>query len=352
MPDTLQDVTSWRGEDETSGLEGEPRLAYQPVVDLGSGKLLGFEALLRWHHPIHGLIRPQLLIPWAEANGDIVAIGEWVLAEGCRHAGKWPGSMQLAVNCSIVQLRRGEASRSVVRALEQSGLEPDRLTIEITELAVADETAAIDLRRIAALGVQLAVDDVGTSWTSFELLRRMAVNTVKIDDGFVSGLEPRQGINRMVVETVVHLAHSAGMSTVAEGVETALHAQIVSEFDSDAAQGYFFAPPLDVDRATELANTPDLRFPTDGPGWQDDGVAWPAELGADDDREPTGHAEVAAAIDQAIGRTVPLTELGLTGPGPGLGADPLADLLAPVATVRATPRRRWSRSVPRHAAGG
>jgi len=100
---------------------------------------------------------------------------------------------------------------------------------------------------------------------------------------------------------------------VAEGVETALHAQIVREFDSDAAQGYFFAPPLDVDRATELANTPDLRFPLDGPGWQDDGVAWPAELQPDAHR---GQADVAAAIDAAIGQTLPLTELGPTELGP------------------------------------
>jgi hypothetical protein len=152
----------------------------------------------------------------------------------------------------------------------------------------------------------------------------------------------------MVVETVVHLAHSAGMSTVAEGVETALHAQIVREFDSDAAQGYFFAPPLDVDRATELANSPDLRFPLDGPGWQHGGVAWPAELGADDDRDaPSGHAEVAAAIDQAIGQSVPLTELGVAG----ADADPLADLLAPVPTETAAPGTGRPRGGPRHAAG-
>jgi EAL domain-containing protein (putative c-di-GMP-specific phosphodiesterase class I) len=298
VDESAPDIRSWRGDGETSGLVGEPRLAYQPVVDLGSGKLLGFEALLRWHHPSEGLILPQLLIPWAEANGDIVAIGEWVLREGCRHACKWPGSLQLAVNCSIVQLRRGEASHGVEAALEESGLEPDRLTIEVAEHAMSDEAAVTELRAIAAMGVQLAVDDVGTSWTSFELLRRMVINTVKIDESFVSSLEPNQGINRMVVETVVHLAHSAGMSTVAEGVESAVHAQIVREFDSDAAQGYFFAPPLDMDRATELANSPDLRFPMDGPGWRDNGVAWPAELGSEwseGDSADDGEAGAAAA---------------------------------------------------------
>jgi len=292
---------------------GEPRLAYQPVVDLGSGKLLGFEALLRWQHPTEGLVPPGLLIPWAEANGDIVTIGDWVLQEGCRRAAEWPASLQLAVNCSIVQLRRGVAASAVAAALAESGLAADRLTIEVTEHAVGDEAAAKELRAISAMGVQLAVDDVGTSWTSFELLRRMAVNTIKIDGSFVSELEPHQGINRMVVETVVHLAHSAGMSTVAEGVESALHAGIVKEFDSDAAQGYFFAPPLDVARATELANDPDLRFPLDGPGWTDDGVAWPAQLspaGEDD-----GHVAVAAAIDAAIEQETPLVDLEAVAAG-------------------------------------
>ncbi len=257
-----------------TALAGEPRLAYQPVIDLLSGRVLGFEALLRWEHPTEGPILPQLLIPWAEANGDIVILGEWVLAEGCRQAVDWPPSVQLAVNCSIVQLRRGAASRSVLMALEQSGLTPDRLTVEVTEHALSEQSASAELRTIAGLGVQLAVDDVGTSWNSFDLLRKLAINTIKIDESFVSGLEDHEGINRMVVETVIHLAHSSGMSTVAEGVETAKHASIVREFESDAAQGYFFAPPLDADSATRLANMADLVFPLEGTGWTDDD-GWP-----------------------------------------------------------------------------
>ena len=266
----------WHRDGHPLVLAGEPRLVYQPVVDLGSGQLLGFEALLRWHHPTEGVILPPLLIPWAEANGDIVALGDWVLMEGCREATRWPASMQIAVNCSIVQLRRSEGSKAVISALEAPGLAADRLTIEVTEHAMSDEAAIADLRIIGALGVQLAVDDVGTSWNSFEILRRLAVNTVKIDDSFVMGLEAREGINRMIVETVVHLAHNCGMSTVAEGVETALHAAIVREFDSDAAQGYFFAPPLSQENATKMANLSNLRFPLDGPGWDDDDD-WPFE---------------------------------------------------------------------------
>ena len=262
----------WQRESKPLVLSGEPVLEYQPVIDLASGALLGFEALLRWRHPTEGLILPQLLIPWAEANGDIVALGEWVLNEGCKDASAWPASVQLAVNCSIVQLRRGVASYAVENALEGSSFDPDRLTVEITEHTLSDEPALKDLRRIAAMGVQLAVDDVGTSWNSFDLLRKLAVNTVKIDESFVGGLEAQAGINRMVVETVVHLAHSSGMSTVAEGVETELHASIVSEFDCDAAQGYFFSPPLSIDQADALAAANEFRFPLLGGGWSEEGA--------------------------------------------------------------------------------
>ncbi|HEY3943119.1 MAG TPA: EAL domain-containing protein [Acidimicrobiales bacterium] len=257
----------WGPDQRPLVLSGEPMLQYQPVVDLATGKLLGFEALMRWQHPTQGVILPGLLIPWAEANGDIVALGEWVLQASCRDAGTWSSSVQLAVNLSIVQLRRGVASTAVRAALGESNLPADRLTVEVTEHVMSDEYALRDLRTITAMGVQLAVDDVGTSWNSFELLRRMAVNTIKIDASFVNGLEAHEGINRMVVETVVHLAHSSGMSTVAEGVETELHAALVREFDSDAAQGYYFAPPLSVERAEAIAADLEYRFPLDGPGW-------------------------------------------------------------------------------------
>lgn len=297
-----------RQEEERGGgaplvLPGEPALAYQPVVDLGSGKLLGFEALMRWQHPTEGLILPGLLIPWAEANGDIVALGQHVLLESCRHAVAWPRSLQLAVNVSIVQLRRGVASQAVAKALEETGLPPDRLTVEVTEHVMSDEHALTDLRVISSMGVQLAVDDVGTSWNSFELLRRMAVNTIKIDGSFVSGLETHEGINRMVVETVVHLAHSSGMSTVAEGVETATHAAIVREFDSDAAQGYFFAPPLSVQRASALAEETDFVFALDGPGWMAEGRWSDAPP-----PEAVGREGTAVAADDGTSEDAPATK--------------------------------------------
>jgi EAL domain-containing protein (putative c-di-GMP-specific phosphodiesterase class I) len=264
----MANETSAQLDTESLIMSGEPALEYQPLIDLASGRLLGFEALLRWRHPEEGMVLPSLLLPWLEANGDIVQLGEWVLAEGCEQAASWPKNIQLAVNLSIVQLRRGVGSAGVARALERSGLEPDRLTIEVTEHAMVEDVAMSDLRAIGAIGVELAVDDVGTSWTSFDVLRRMAVNTVKIDRSFVGSLEAHQGINRLVVETVVSLAHSSGISTVAEGVETSLQSSIVREFECDAAQGYFFAPPLSIEVATEMANEPGYTFPLEGTGWK------------------------------------------------------------------------------------
>jgi EAL domain-containing protein (putative c-di-GMP-specific phosphodiesterase class I) len=265
----MANETSAQLDTESLIMSGEPALEYQPLIDLASGRLLGFEALLRWRHPEEGMVLPSLLLPWLEANGDIVQLGEWVLAEGCEQAASWPKNIQLAVNLSIVQLRRGVGSVAVASALERSGLEPNRLTIEVTEHAMVEDVAMNDLRAIGAIGVELAVDDVGTSWTSFDVLRRMAVNTVKIDRSFVGSLEAHQGINRLVVETVVSLAHSSGISTVAEGVETSLQSSIVREFECDAAQGYFFAPPLSIEVATEMANEPGYSFPLEGSGWRE-----------------------------------------------------------------------------------
>ena len=319
-------------------LAGQPRLGFQPVVDLGSGQLLGFEALLRWYHPTEGVIRPRLLIPWAEANGDIVALGEWVLREGCREA------MSLAARaCSWPSTARSSSSAAawprsaaVVAALEESGLTPDRLTIEVTEQALSDEAAVDDLRAIAALGVQLAVDDVGTSWNSFEILRRLAVNTSRSTSPSSTGSRPNEGINRMVVETVVHLAHNCGMATVAEGVETrAARRHRPRVRLATPRQGYFFAPPLDAEDSA-----------TSWPTWSTCGSPWRARAGTDDDDwpfpgAPRGH------------RSAPPRA------GPGAPARPWPRRPAPTPGSRSTgstswtwpwtppaPRRRGTRATP------
>jgi EAL domain-containing protein (putative c-di-GMP-specific phosphodiesterase class I) len=234
-------------------LAGTPFLEYLPVVDLSSGRLLGMEALVRWQHPTQGLISPNQLIPYAEEHGDIGPLTRWILMEACEQACSWSPSIQLGVNCTIHQLRRGEVSNAVAAALEGTGFRSGQLTLEVTEDAIVDPAASADLKHLSQMGVQLSVDDAGTNWSSFEPFKRHSIGTVKIDGSFIAGLEPTQGINRLVVETVIHMAHSLGMSAIVEAVETASQVEIVRSFNADAAQGFFFARPMSSERAASLA---------------------------------------------------------------------------------------------------
>jgi len=242
----------------TFTLQGTPYLEYLPVVDVSTGRLLGMEALVRWRHPTRGRISPDLLIPAAEASGDIGALTRWIVTAACEEACSWSRSIQLGVNGAIGQLQRGEVSQSVGEALRLTGFPSDQLNIEVTEDAVVDPTASVDLRAISEMGVQLSVDDVGTNWSSFEPFKRHAISTVKIDGSFIAGLESNQGINRLVVETVIHMAHSLGMSAIVEQVENAAQVSIAAGFGADAAQGFFFAHPLSRADARTFAAGPDI----------------------------------------------------------------------------------------------
>ncbi len=242
----------------TFTLQGTPFLVYLPVVDLQTGRLLGMEALVRWRHPSRGDIAPELLLQAADTSNDLAPLTRWILQAACAEAVQWSSSIQLGVNCSVVQLRSGDVARAVSEALEQTLLPADRLDIEIKEEAVADPVASPDLHALSDLGVQLSVDDVGTNWSSFEPFRRNAIATVKIDGSFTAGLEANQGINRLVVETVTHMAHSLGMSAIIEQVETAEQAEIAKEFHVDAAQGFLFAEPLTQAQARVLASLPEV----------------------------------------------------------------------------------------------
>jgi EAL domain-containing protein (putative c-di-GMP-specific phosphodiesterase class I) len=236
------------------GLGGTPSLAFQPAVDLATGRLLGFEALLRCHDASGGNIPPDVLIPWAEAHGHMNELNEWVLSEACVQASQWPSDLQLAVNCSVFQLRRGTAAVAAATALERSGLNPDRLTVEVTEVSVADDDAAEDLQVMTRLGIQLTVDDVGSDFSVLENLREAVVNTVKIDAALIAGLANPDGQSRAVVASIVKLSRSLGFCTVAEAVETGEQVAILRELGAETAQGYFFSPPLTAQEAFDLAN--------------------------------------------------------------------------------------------------
>ena len=141
---------------------------------------------------------------------------------------------------------------------EQTGFRSGQLTLEVTEDAIVDASASADLKTISEMGVQLSVDDVGTNWSSFEPFKRNSISTVKIDGSFIAGLESTQGINRLVVETVIHMAHSLGMSAIVEWVETAAQVEIVRAFNADAAQGFFFSRPMSSDDAVAFAAGPEV----------------------------------------------------------------------------------------------
>jgi EAL domain-containing protein (putative c-di-GMP-specific phosphodiesterase class I) len=293
------------------GLDGEPELVFQPAVDLATGRLLGFEAFLRWNDPELGPIPPSVLIPWAESNGHMVELNAWVLSEACAAAASWQADLQLAVNCSVFQLRQREAASAAAAAIEESGINPDRLTIEITETSVTDEGAAADLHAMSRLGIQLTVDDIGSDWSTIESLQQFSINTMKIDGSLIEGLADEGGVNRAMVETIVHVSHSLGICCVAESVETAQQVKILRELGADVGQGYFFAKPLAVEDALMLTTMDPLPvFPltdlsVEGDPERDDRYTQD-EPGRDrDDADestsdgPSVAAEVMGALDQA-----------------------------------------------------
>jgi EAL domain-containing protein (putative c-di-GMP-specific phosphodiesterase class I) len=302
----------------TFALAGAPFLEFLPVVDLSSGRLLGMEALVRWQHPTRGLISPDELIPGAEASGDIGPLTRWVVMEACEQARFWSPSIQLGVNCTIDQLQRGEVSQAVACALERTGFRAGQLTIEVSEESVVDSSASADLKMLSQMGVQLSVDDVGTNWSSFEPFKRHSISTVKIDGSFIAGLESSQGINRLVVETVIHMAHSLGMSAIVESVETAGQVEIVRSFNADAAQGFFFARPMSSDDAASMAGGPSVPqfsrthlrtvvLPGDGRDDRDDrdatGKPGGCDAGAEGVDPPAGRPAESASPPRSGGET-------------------------------------------------
>jgi diguanylate cyclase (GGDEF)-like protein len=223
---------------------GELFLVYQPILDLADGRVTGAEALLRWQHPTRGLVPPDEFIALAEDNGLIVEIGAWVLDRACAQAAAWDAAGHLigvGVNVSARQLDDPSLLGTVERALGASGLDPSRLVIEITETALmqdADAAAAL-LRELKLLGVRVVIDDFGTGYSSLAYLQQFPVDALKIDRAFVSG-------SHALVQTVVQLARSLDLRTVAEGIEDESQLSYLREQGCDRGQGYLFAPPLDA----------------------------------------------------------------------------------------------------------
>jgi diguanylate cyclase (GGDEF)-like protein/PAS domain S-box-containing protein len=226
---------------------GELVVHYQPIVVLRTGRVEGFEALVRWQHPTRGLMMPGEFIGIAEESGLIVQVGGWVLETACRDLLTWqatdPG-LSISVNLSPRQLQHRGIVGQVRRSLVRSGVEPDRLILEVTEsFLLTDEERAIDrLRRLKALGVRLAFDDFGTGYSSLSHLRRMPVDILKVDRQFVDAIDAPDG--RRLLRSIVDLGHSVGVSLVAEGIERLDQIPILVAASVKSGQGYLLARPM------------------------------------------------------------------------------------------------------------
>jgi diguanylate cyclase (GGDEF)-like protein len=225
-------------------LRNEFELYYQPQVDLIESKVVGFEALLRWHHPVRGSVSPQDFIPVAEETGMIVAIGEWVLRTACFEAENWPWDIAVAVNLSSVQFRKSGLVATVQAALAASGLRPDRLELEITESVLLRDTAdtLAALHRLRAMGVSVALDDFGTGYSSLSYLRCFPFSKIKIDQSFVHDLMTNRE-SMSIIRAVIGLGESLGIKTTAEGVETLEQLNMLRKERCTEVQGYFFSRP-------------------------------------------------------------------------------------------------------------
>jgi diguanylate cyclase (GGDEF)-like protein/PAS domain S-box-containing protein len=236
---------------------GEFVLNYQPQIDLASGALVGVEALVRWRHPVLGMVPPGRFIPVAEETGLIVPIGEWVMMEACRQAAAWHLAgyprISMAVNLSAIQFKRGDVEKLVIRALNESGLDPARLELELTESILIRDTENIlaTVRRMKLLGVMLSIDDFGTGYSSLSYLKRFSVDKLKIDQSFIRDLATDPD-DAAIVRAVVQMARSLGLRTIAEGVEDEKILNYLRIYHCDEAQGYHIARPMPAEAMTEM----------------------------------------------------------------------------------------------------
>ena len=237
-------------------VQGEFELHYQPIHDLRRNALCGLEALLRWKHPQRGMVSPAEIIPLAEEMGFIVPVGEWVLREACAEAAKWPDHLKIAVNLSPKQFKCRNLVQTVVNAVVAAGLSPGRLELEITETVLLHDSAATleTLRKLQNFGIRIALDDFGTGYSSLSYLRSFPFNKIKIDRSFINGLSDGSSEALAIVRAMTQMGLSLGMSTTAEGVETAEQRDIVRAEGCTEAQGYLYSRPKSAhDIATMIA---------------------------------------------------------------------------------------------------
>ena len=230
----------------------EFELHYQPLFDLEQNRICSFEALIRWKHPTRGFVPPDEFVSVAEDTGLIVPIGSWVVREACNRAAHWPGHIRVAVNASAVQFHRGALHETILHALADSGLEPNRLEVEITESIFLEggEATLKLLHSLRSLGVRIALDDFGTGYSSLSYLQSFPFDKLKIDRSFIQNLLTRDGASA-IVRAITELAHALNIETTAEGVEETAQLVELRSHGCSSVQGYLFAEPMtaaDVDK--------------------------------------------------------------------------------------------------------
>jgi diguanylate cyclase (GGDEF)-like protein/PAS domain S-box-containing protein len=236
---------------------GELSLVYQPIADCRRGDVVGMEALLRWKHPERGMIPPALFIPLAEETGYIIPIGEWVLRTACEQCRRWQQMgfprLYVSVNISSRQFHQKDLPASVYRIVQETGLNPATLDLELTEGMVMQQAEATieTLRELVAMDIHISIDDFGTGYSSLSYLKRFPINVLKIDQSFVRDI-PRDEDDMAIAITIITMAHSLGLRVVAEGVETAEQLKFIREHHGDAMQGYFLSKPLPPEQFEEF----------------------------------------------------------------------------------------------------
>jgi diguanylate cyclase (GGDEF)-like protein len=250
-------------------LEAELRLAisnqefllyYQPIINLKTGKLAGFEALVRWQHPEQGFVSPGAFIPAAEDSGLIIPMGRWILEEACAQMQQWkeqfPQAKELmvSVNLSTKQFNQPNLPQEVADILEKTGLNSQCLKLELTESAAMEDVngAIAQLVKLKSLNLKLSLDDFGTGYSSLSYLHQLPTDTLKVDQSFVGRMEELSGEDGEIVKTIISLGHQLGMDVIAEGIETAFQLAGLQKLDCNYGQGYFFAKPLPIEGATAL----------------------------------------------------------------------------------------------------
>jgi diguanylate cyclase (GGDEF)-like protein len=237
-------------------------LHYQPILSLSTGKINGYEALIRWSHPEHGLIPPNEFIPLAEETGLIIPIGYWVIQEACRQMAEWQTTypryprLVISVNLSGLQLKDRGLCKRIRHTLEETPLEPEYLALEITESSIIDDfkTVTETLMELKEMGVRLHMDDFGAGYSSLNVLYNLPIDTIKIDGSFVQNMETEQKTVE-IVKTIIRLGQNMGKDVIAEGIESVKTLSILRELGSSYGQGYLFSKPKEPHAFAEELHT-------------------------------------------------------------------------------------------------